>query len=122
MPPVEIISQGTVRFGFALIAGTSLEELVANARLAQQIWVEFGNEIVVYPVEGFETPAAVLPEAFALAQNYPNPFNPSTTIHYALKERTRATIVIYNLLGQRVRTLVNAVEGPGYREVIWDGR
>ncbi|MCB0293044.1 MAG: T9SS type A sorting domain-containing protein, partial [Calditrichaeota bacterium] len=43
-------------------------------------------------------------------------------IHYALKERTRATIVIYNLLGQRVRTLVNAVEGPGYREVIWDGR
>ena len=122
LPPLQISSQGTVRYGFALIAGTSLTDLVDNARLAQQIWIEFGNEIIIYPVLGAEPPAAIIPAAFALAQNYPNPFNPSTTIHYALKERTRATIVIYNLLGQRVRTLVNAVEGPGYREVIWDGR
>jgi sugar lactone lactonase YvrE len=64
----------------------------------------------------------VVPEAFGLEQSYPNPFNPSTTIRYALPEASNVSLVVYNLLGQQVRTLVSGAQGPGYHTVVWDGR
>jgi len=63
-----------------------------------------------------------IPQAFALFQNFPNPFNPSTTIRYLInKLRARVTIDVFNILGQRVRTLVDAVQQQGIHEVHWDG-
>ena len=62
----------------------------------------------------------MLPEEFALGQNYPNPFNPSTQIRYALPEQSRVTITIYNMLGGKVRTLVNDFQDAGYRNVLWN--
>jgi VCBS repeat-containing protein len=69
-------------------------------------------------------PAApeALPEAFGLEQNAPNPFNPTTTIRYSLPEGADVRLVIYNILGQRVKTLVNGAQGPGRYTVVWDGR
>ena len=67
-------------------------------------------------------PGQPLPESFELSQNYPNPFNPSTTISYNLPRRADVTIEIFNLLGQRVRTLVNESQPPGSHTVEWDGR
>ena len=61
-----------------------------------------------------------LPTEFALKQNYPNPFSPSTQIQYALPEETRVVISIYDLMGRKVRTLVNDVQDAGYRTVIWN--
>ncbi|MBC8400426.1 MAG: PD40 domain-containing protein [Candidatus Marinimicrobia bacterium] len=63
----------------------------------------------------------ILPIEFALRQNYPNPFNPVTTLRYDLPEQTFVTFVIYDLLGREVKTLVNQVEEPGYKSVIWNG-
>ena len=63
----------------------------------------------------------VLPTTFDVAQNYPNPFNPTTTISYQVPEATDVRLVIYNVLGQRVRTLVNDRMEPGYHSVVWDG-
>lgn len=49
----------------------------------------------------------VLPTEFALEQNYPNPFNPTTTINFALKESSPVTLIIYNMLGEEVMTLID---------------
>jgi hypothetical protein len=62
---------------------------------------------------------AHMPTAFALEQNYPNPFNPSTTVGYSLRMRSRVTLAIYNVLGQRVAELVNAEQPAGVYRVPW---
>ena len=62
-----------------------------------------------------------LPKEFALEQNYPNPFNPTTSIKYALPVDSRVMVEIYNLLGQRVRTLINDDKPAGYHSAVWEG-
>jgi len=54
-------------------------------------------------------------------ENYPNPFNPQTSIRYSIPKETMVNISVYNLRGQRVKTLVNSVHGAGRHEVIWNG-
>ncbi len=63
-----------------------------------------------------------LPKTFELSHNYPNPFNPSTKIQYAVPRQSMVSLVIYNILGQRVRTLVSGEHNAGRFEVTWDGR
>lgn len=62
-----------------------------------------------------------IPPQFELMQNYPNPFNPSTTITYNLNETQAVNITIYDVLGNRIKTLVNGVKETGNHEVTWDG-
>jgi len=69
-----------------------------------------------------ENIGASIPKTFSLGQNYPNPFNPDTRINYQLPEATHVSIVIYNLVGQVVRTLVNEDKPAGTFEVIWDNK
>jgi hypothetical protein len=66
--------------------------------------------------------ASVTPMKFELFQNYPNPFNFGTLIKYALPEESEVKIVIYNLLGQKVRVLVEDLQEPGYYTISWDGK
>jgi flagellar hook assembly protein FlgD len=62
------------------------------------------------------------PNTFALLQNYPNPFNPETIIKYQITSPAAVSLKIYNLRGQEVRTLVDAVQNSGNYEIPWDGR
>lgn len=62
-----------------------------------------------------------VPENYGLAQNMPNPFNPATTISYEVPEAGAVKLVVYNLLGQQVRTLVNDNIEAGYHTIAWDG-
>jgi len=63
-----------------------------------------------------------VPQAFELHQNYPNPFNPQTIIEYDLPQQSQVTVEILNLVGQRIRLLINSQQqGPGFMQVIWNG-
>ncbi len=63
-----------------------------------------------------------LPKEFALSQNYPNPFNPSTRFSVDIPMKSNVEIVIYDLLGQEVASLMSGEQSPGTYEVLWDGR
>ena len=65
--------------------------------------------------------ATAMPLEFRLSQNYPNPFNPETGIHYQLASSSNVKLEIYNMLGQKVRMLVNAHQNTGEYQVKWDG-
>jgi hypothetical protein len=78
---------------------------------------KFVGSVVASEVE--EVPALVV-RGFGLAQNYPNPFNPVTTIEYSLPADSRVTLDVYNLVGQKVATLVNGKVSAGSHTVQFD--
>ena len=66
-------------------------------------------------------PVAV-PKEYKLYQNYPNPFNPSTEIKFDLPEAVPVKLIVYNVLGQHVVTLVDEVRNAGRITIPWDGK
>ena len=63
-----------------------------------------------------------VPEQYALHYNYPNPFNPVTTMLYDLPEAGHTRLIIYDLLGRQIKTLVDEPMDAGYYHMQWDGR
>ncbi len=82
-------------------------------------------EAAVIPVDKGEV---VLPKSFSLGQNYPNPFNPTTTIRFEIgigggtQQSVQTALKVYNILGQRVKTLVDEPKSPGVYYQTWDGK
>lgn len=61
------------------------------------------------------------PTEFTLKQNYPNPFNPATQIHYQIPDESYVDIAVYNISGQKIKSLVVEHKVPGYYTITWDG-
>ncbi|PKK83953.1 MAG: hypothetical protein CVT49_05875 [candidate division Zixibacteria bacterium HGW-Zixibacteria-1] len=64
----------------------------------------------------------ILPTQFELGQNYPNPFNPTTRFEFAVPEKSNVNISVFNILGQKITTLVDGEYAAGYYSVDWDSR
>ncbi len=71
---------------------------------------------------GVDQPEAGLPKTFALYHNRPNPFNPETIISYDLPQIAHVDLVVYNIMGQKIRTLFNGPRNAGRFDVVWDGK
>ncbi|MBC8415880.1 MAG: T9SS type A sorting domain-containing protein, partial [Candidatus Cloacimonetes bacterium] len=63
-----------------------------------------------------------LPSTDYQLTNYPNPFNPTTTINYSLKENSKVSLSIYNIKGQKIKTLAHDEFTKGSHSIIWNGR
>jgi hypothetical protein len=72
-------------------------------------------------VTGIDDANSALPETFHVEQNYPNPFNPETTIRFGLAANSQVKVLIYNILGQRIKTLVDKKMEAGFHQVQWNG-
>jgi hypothetical protein len=66
-------------------------------------------------------PSEMVPEQFVLYPNYPNPFNPTTTLRYDLPEDSHVSIMIFDLMGREIRTLINKQQSAGIKSIMWDG-
>ena len=86
-----------------------------------------GDDIYLVKIDGTGATAIgdeslfVTPDEFSLHQNYPNPFNPETKIEFTLPKVSEVKIEIYNIAGQKVRTLFNGVRPAGLHSVVWNG-
>ncbi len=82
-----------------------------------QTLVAYGDDIVSLAIDD-QLPVA---NQFTLLQNYPNPFNPTTTITYQLPAESNVTLVIYDILGNEISTLVNDTKMVGVHHSVWNG-
>ena len=78
--------------------------------------------IWVVEVEAGSAVGDILPVKTNLSKNFPNPFNPETTINYSIVDAGMVRIEIFNIKGEKVRTLVNEHKSIGYHSTIWNGR
>ena len=81
-----------------------------------------GKSLVLYNITlvGVDDGTTGTPVEYHLGQNYPNPFNPATTISYAIPSRSLVSVIVYDILGRKVETLVNEVQEPGVKSVTYD--
>jgi hypothetical protein len=102
-------------------------DIIGNLR----IWDGDGNGSAIIDMGAYEYGAppyvevedniiVQTPEVF-LHQNYPNPFNPTTTINYQLSENSNVTLSVYNIKGQKVKTLISDQLTAGAHSVVWNG-
>ncbi len=83
---------------------------------------DWSGQATITVVESQSSKPIVPSLTFGLEANYPNPFNPETHIAYRLSTSGAVELAIYNILGQRIRTLVQEVQSAGRYRVVWNGR
>jgi hypothetical protein len=100
---------GVVGFDVAIGGGNILSTSLVGARINGVVYGDLTD-----------VPGAKHPVTFALGQNYPNPFNPATTIQYTIGAVCHVRLVVYDILGKKMATLVDAQKYPGMYNVQWD--
>jgi len=107
---------GTITVAFrSLDTNSDLDFELVNASVAIDNVVNAVSELSSVTLKA-------VPSVYSLAQNFPNPFNPTTTIEYSIPQSGHVQLAIWNIAGQKVRTLVNENQTASYKKVVWDGR
>ena len=107
------------RFSFSFMEPPPLSHITVTAIDMHGNTSEFSNDIIVGIRETVESNN---PDQFQLYQNFPNPFNSGTTIPFAVKEKCRVVLKIYDILGREVMTIVDKDHEPGYYRVTFNAR
>jgi len=99
------------------------EDLTGDAM--PEICISDGDSLFLYgfgPTGIEEQNKGIAASEFVLDQNYPNPFNARTTIRYYLPQGSNVELAVYNIKGQKVKTLVDGFQTVGFQTTTWDGR
>ncbi len=115
-----IISSGgntisSTSYNFSSTVGESFVGKSVSAANQQQVgfWYVYQQQTIT----AVDNEGTTMPTVFKLEQNYPNPFNPSTTIKFAVPERSNVMLKVYNIMGEEVIILVNEEKDRGWYEV-----
>ncbi|MEM8488482.1 MAG: DUF4397 domain-containing protein, partial [Bacteroidota bacterium] len=100
---------------FTVTSGSTSKDLVHTGH-SEEGERESGGDTIALDDENFDEQ----PGSFKLGNNYPNPFNPTTTISFTLPETAEVSLLVYDMLGREVRTLVNGTLASGVNEVVFD--
>ncbi|MBN2201588.1 T9SS type A sorting domain-containing protein [bacterium] len=115
---------GTVTFSDGTPVSSVQVELV-NVDNVSEIYGSMTNSSGYYsismPQTGVRDNGRRRPEGFSLGQNYPNPFNPSTVIRYGIPASGPVRMEVFDILGRKVRTILNGYENEGMGQAVWDG-
>ena len=138
LDPQEKISENKITFGafsYGNNSGASGSGVIAKIILSSVPDNLFIKNVKITDVAGNMIPVRVeenisateshfnnMPKTYSLQQNYPNPFNPKTTIYYQLPKQSQVTLGIYNILGEKIITLVAKNQSAGYYSVHWDSK
>jgi hypothetical protein len=94
-------------------------KIILDSNKARNFRILIGNED--YAKENSSS-LDLIPQAYQLQQNFPNPFNPSTNLIFTLPKTTAVTLEVYNVLGQKIATLIDTRKyEPGYHLITWHG-
>lgn len=92
-----------------------------NADTTRTITNTTGNYEVLLDMLSTSVDESPRPETFLLRQNYPNPFNPATVIEYQIQQAGHVHLTVYNIMGQKIRQLVNGYQNAGMQRITWNG-
>jgi hypothetical protein len=119
--------KGELAVAFGYIEQTDQKQLTFNTQHHTSnnsnltlSYIFYSNDNTVISQGTKDIDLTPVPDQFALHQNYPNPFNPTTSILYDLPEAAMVHLVIYDVLGRQVRTLINQDLTAGYHKAVWD--
>lgn len=119
--PITIEWNTTNAFGKNIVMTDGLEGKIIGAKeLKGEGSIKVSNsdlKMIQLKIENGEA----LPTEFSLSQNYPNPFNPTTKMVIALPKSAQVEVNVYDILGRKVKTLVNEVRPAGYHTIEWNG-
>lgn len=107
--------------GVMVLSDGGVTELSENCRIELRDDVVSGRLIIGTEFYLTGTVGDILPKRFALDQNFPNPFNPATTIRFALPSPQHVRLTVFNILGQKVKTIVDDDLQAGQYARTWDG-
>jgi hypothetical protein len=117
-----ITGNGIYNFGMQTTSSDAVYYSSKEGGHAPELVIQVDSIILAIPRVAAANENSALPEKFGLSSNYPNPFNSQTTIEYALPRENAVRLVIFDILGRSVRTLVDATQPAGYKRILWDGK
>jgi hypothetical protein len=88
--------------------------------MTKLVYAEINGKIYGKSITSVDKMESLIPSNYKLYQNYPNPFNPATTFGYDIPVYSHVKILVYNSLGQTIRTLLDKYDSPGSHKIIFN--